>query len=247
MKDVEISKEDARAAYLRMVDGDPGPSREPLEAAYKARALARAQHQANGDALAVAEGAELTFIEMGRRAEQGALEREDEAAAEVAGQMLNGGAPVDISVDEKLALASAVAQGKAKIAKMAAAKLRERHAVSLQKLRAADAAVAAAADEILDAEIIATAKVLAFHLDEADRIGKALYFEVLGVAMATRRQVPELASRVVERLDRPMINRSHIAINLLQTGDLAAVERRKERHAEMMSAGESSPAAASAA
>jgi hypothetical protein len=242
MNDVEISPQDARAAYLRMVDGDPGPSREPLEAAYKARALARAQHQADSDALAIAKGAELKFADMGQRVEQGVLDKEDEAAAELAAQMLNGGAPVDITVDEKLALASAVAQSKAKLAKMAAVKLRERHAVSLQKLREADAAVAAAADAILDEELFATAKLLEFHLDEAARIGKALYFEVLGVAMATRRQVPELASRVVKRLDLPMIDRLNIANNLFKTGDLAAVERRKARHAEMIS-GESAPTA----
>jgi hypothetical protein len=242
MNDVEISNQDAREAYLRMVNGDPGPSREPLEAAYKARTLARAQHQADIDALAIAEGAELKFADMGQRVEQRALDKEDEAAAKLAAQMLNGGAPADITVDEKLALASAVAQSKAKLAKMAAVKLRERHAVSLQKLREADAAVAAAVDAILDEELIATSKLLAFHLDEADRIGKALYFEVLGISMATRHPTPEAASKAVARLDLPLINRAHIARNLLQTGDLAAVERRKERRAEMIS-GESAPTA----
>lgn len=242
MSTTDISEHTARETYLRMVSGDPPPSREPLEAAYKARALARTQHQADSDALAIAEGAELKFAEMGQRVEQRTLDKEDEAAADLAAQMLNGGAPVDITVDEKLALASAVAQSKAKLAKMAAVKLRERHAVSLQKLREADAAVAAAADTILDEELNQTAKLLEFHLDETIRIGKALSFEVRGIGMGTRRPPPEMASRVVERLDMPLINRAHIPIHLLNYGDTAAIERRKARRAAMI-AGESAPTA----
>jgi hypothetical protein len=246
MNDVEISKEDARAAYLRMIDGDPRPSHEPLEAAYKARALAAAQFLADKDALAIAEQVEADAAGMAQRAEQGALDKEDESAAALAAQMLAGDKPIEITIDEQVALASAVAQSRVKLASKAATKLREKQAKSLQEFQTAEAAVAAAVDAILDEELIATAKLLEFHLDEAARIGKPLSFEVRGISMATRHPIPEPVSRAVARLDKNLINRDHIPINLLNYGDSAAIERRKVRRAEMIS-GESAPVADAAA
>jgi hypothetical protein len=217
-----------------------------LEMPYKARALARAQVQADAEALAIAERVEADAAAMAQRAEKGVLDKEDESAAALAAQMLAGGKAIEITVDEQLMLASTVAQSRAKLASKAAAKLREKHAKSAEDLRTAEAAVLAAADAILEGEDVELARQLSHHLSEAVRLGKSLLFSTIASEMTDRKAAPPQVTAVLEKLDLPLIDRRNVAINLWREGDLAAHALRATRRASMI-AGEGAPVADAAA
>jgi len=116
------------------------------------------------------------------------------------------------------------ARVQASITTKALESIKAAHAQRLAELGAADRAVVAAVDAILDEERIDLAKRIQCHLDEAVRLGKSLLFEAIAEEMTTRRQPPEQAKATLTRLELPLIDRLNVATSIWRTGDQRITE-----------------------
>ena len=114
------------------------------------------------------------------------------------------------------------------------------------ELQAAERAVINAVDQLLDREQIETAMRIQHHIDEVLRLGRPLLGEVIGDGLSTRRHTPEPVKKVLEKLDYPLLDRRHVAVNFVREGDQAALALRAARRAALI-AGEISLVADAAA
>jgi hypothetical protein len=106
-------------------------------------------------------------------------------------------------------------------------------------LAVAEAAVIKSVDAILDEEQLNVARQIQRLLDEAVTLGRPLFLEALADEMHTRRRTPAEVTAVLVRID-PLIDRMHIAGNVLRKGNSEAIAARAARRAEMI-LGESAP------
>lgn len=220
-----------------------------LEAAYARRAVARIAAETatatleRGQRLSSAADHKVTDLER-RLSTIEAAQAERLAAAITAGRPASA-LPVDIAADGLTAELTA-ARSDASVTSMAVESLGRASDQAQAELAIAEAAVVAAIDEILTAEDIEAARLIAYHLDEAVKIGKSLVFGALAAEMSERRQMPPEVTALLERLNCPLIDRRDVAVNLTRSGDMSALARRTARRAEMI-AGKSTLAAAAAA
>lgn len=147
----------------------------------------------------------------------------------------NGAALIGMqsSLDEGVKLELARATHANKIATLAVEAAAKRHAQTKAAVKAAEGAVVAAVDAIQNDEDIELARQLAHHLDEAVRIGTSLLSNAIADEANGRRQVPPLVAEALGKLDLPLIDRRHIAINLLK-GDRAVYAQRVARRAALI-------------
>lgn len=77
------------------------------------------------------------------------------------------------------------------------------------------------------------ARLVLHHIAEAVRLGTALLARAVNNEMHGRAQSPE-ATEALAKLDLPLIDRRHIAINLMKDGDLEAAAQRSARRAALL-------------
>lgn len=136
--------------------------------------------------------------------------------------------------EEADAAALSTARVQAAIAVSALAMLKDEDAKAQADAIAAEAAVVAVVDAIFRGEDIETARQVAHHLDEGLRLGKALLHMAVADEMDGRKLQPPQVTEVLARLDLPVLDRRHVAINLLKEGDRVAAARRAARRAALI-------------
>jgi hypothetical protein len=220
-----------------------------LDAAYAARATARASAEQSAATLARAQRlAELAGQKVADLERQ--LADLEAAQAERLAAAIAVGRPTSADVDaDGFAAGGELAAAKfhAGVTQRAIASIKAAHAQRQAELQTAERSVVAEVDKIIDDESIEIAKRLHRCLDEAVMLGKSLLIEAIGDEMSTRRQSPEQVKTAIARLEVPLIDRLHIAVNLQKKGDLAAIARRDARRAALISGESAQTETASAA
>jgi hypothetical protein len=219
-----------------------------LDAAYARRATART---AAAESAATLTRAQRLAEVAGQKVAN--LERQlgdlEAAQAERLAAAIADGRPTSAAVDaEGFAAGGELAAAKfhAGVSSRALASIQATHVQRQAELQAAETAVITEVNRLLDSDDIEVARQLSHHLSEASRIGKRLLFATLANEMNDRRASPAEVSEVLRRLELPLIDRMHIAVNLTKTGDTAALALRAERRAALIAAHEF-PLAADAA
>jgi hypothetical protein len=208
-----------------------------LDAAYARRATARANAEQAADTLTRAQRLAAVAADKVTALEQ-KLEAHETGQAQRLAAAISAGRPTptlpaDIA-DEGLAAELATAKSRSAVTTRALDALRAASAQAQAELAAAEAAVVAAVDSILDAGDIEIARQLSHHLSEAVRIGKQLLFTTIANETHHRKAPPAGVAEALEKLDYPMLDRRTVAINMLRTGDQAAYAQRSARRAEMI-------------
>lgn len=194
-----------------------------------ARAALTETAQAMRRAMKVATDTQSKVATIERQSAAAQLEQARTLEAVIAG---GGSLPKSIDPDTSPALRNA--KHYATIASKALALLQDAHAKAQAELAAAERAVIEAVDQIFREEDIESARRVLHHLDAATHLGKAL----LGITVASElnghaRQPPEV-TEALQRLDMPLLDRRHIAINLLKEGDTVAAAPRAARRAALI-------------
>jgi hypothetical protein len=163
MNTTDVSKQDAREAYLRMIDGDPSPSREPLEAACVRRATARAALEQITQTMERAEKLVAAHATDVQKIESAVAHAQTESANRLTALLTSNDPLASIGVEPSRDIASAqseldAARSRAAVSSQALSSLRETHAQALASLRAAETAAEDAAIAIYVAQVEAIAR-----------------------------------------------------------------------------------------
>jgi hypothetical protein len=158
MNDVEISPQDAREAYLRMVDGDPRPSREPLNAAHAHRATTREALESITQAVGRAEQLVTAHAADVQKMEATVAHAQTESANRLSAQLTSNDPLASIGVEPSREIASAqseleAARSRAAVSARALESLRAAHAQAQAEARAAETAAEDAAIAIYVAQV----------------------------------------------------------------------------------------------
>jgi hypothetical protein len=106
------------------------------------------------------------------------------------------------------------------------------HTAAQAAIAAAEAALVKAVDEIFTAEDAELEQQVAYHLDEGLRLGKQLLGRAITNEMNSR---GHMFTETLQRLDLPLLDRRHLAVNFLREGDQADATRRAARRAAIIS------------
>jgi len=136
-----------------------------------------------------------------------------------------------ISIDESFVTQLAVARFDLQIKTKALKSLEATHAAAQAAAVASDAAVVRIVDEILSGEDRALEKQVTHHLDQVLHLGKKLFAIAIDNEMNRH---GELFHEILARLDSPILDRHHLAINFLREGDPAEAARRAARRAALI-------------
>jgi hypothetical protein len=211
-----------------------------LQQKHAAVAAARAALIAATTTLERAQRIETTAAGRVLTLEQRAAQAESAQAAQLADAIAAGGPSADLpaAIDDGLASALVSARSDLSIKSKAFASLKQAHAKAQTDLASAQAAVVAAVDQMFVAEDIEGARQIAHHLNEAIRLGKALLHLMIAEEVNGRAHPTSEVTEVLARLDLPLIDRHHVAINLMKDGDVLGAAKRAARRAALI-AGES--------
>jgi hypothetical protein len=140
---------------------------------------------------------------------------------------------VPVEIDSGVASELASARLNHSIAAKALQSLSAAHAKAEANVAEAERAVVAQVDQIFREEDIEDARKVARHLDAATNLGKSLL--MLAIAGELNGAQPhDEVTKVLARLDLPLVDRRHVGVNLLRDGDQAAAARRAARRAALI-------------
>jgi hypothetical protein len=210
--------------------------RAALEAGYTARALARAKLEQAGVTLTRAQRVAATATEKVQNLERTIATAEIDQAYRLEAAIIADGPTAGLPDVAAEGLASALSSARlnASIAAKALESLQATQRKRQAEVTEAEAAVVAAVDQIQSDDDIELARQLSHHLSEAVRIGKALLFMAIADETNGRRQAPPEVTEALGKLDLPLIDRRHIAINIWKQGDTAAYAQRAARRAALI-------------
>jgi hypothetical protein len=206
-----------------------------LEPHYQARNTTRAKLESARQALDRAQRIEAAATMHVHALEERLAQAEAAQAAQLADAIAAGGPSADFpsAIDDGLASALVSARSDLSIKSKALGSLKRAHAKAQADLAAAERTVVAAVDQIFRDEDITSARQVAHHLDETIRLGKALLH--LSIAEEVNgRHPPSEVTEVLARLDLPLIDRHHVAINLMKDGDVLGAAKRSARRAALI-------------
>jgi hypothetical protein len=205
-----------------------------LEPKYQARAETRARCEFTAQAAERAKRIATTAADQLLGLERSAAESESAQAAQLAEQIAAGGPSAELptAVDETHATALASARLDLAIKRRALASLEGAHAKAQGQLLDAEADVVRAVDQIFHDEDTALEKQVVHYLHQALILGKRLFGIAVDSEMNGRRG--QLFPETLARLDQPLLDRRHLAINFMQQGDTIAAAARAARRAALI-------------
>jgi flagellar biosynthesis chaperone FliJ len=121
-----------------------------------------------------------------------------------------------------------------KVTAQALATLETDHAKRQAELQAAEAAVVQAVEILFHEEDVAAARAVLHLLDEASRLGTAVFHSAVSSELNGRMPPPQEVLDVIQRLETPIIDRRNIPINLMRQGDTVEAARRATRRTALI-------------
>ena len=199
-----------------------------LKPLYKARSEAKAAEQRALQAYQRADQNEADAKAKVEALARMVSEQESDQAARLA-ELITKGAPTSTlppTTDDTLVHKLAVEKSNLSIASKARGHLDDTYNDALRRTAAAHQAVIAKVEEIMADELCVDADELNALLDKVIQKGSALLHLAIGAETNGALKMPLKVLSAIARLDLPLIDRRHIALNLIKEGDLYRVDQK---------------------